>query len=1661
MTVNPADATISVEVICMKRIISLLLVLSMLAGFAAFAAQAVPSTEPQTDIDSFSQSISRTVNDYGLTAQGTPDSLQEFETCRLILRSERKVDYMGASKVIEAFDGMVLLQYETAAQTKAAYDYYSSLDCVDFLECDKVVSVAAQTGGEYPYEPIAEYFSWGSEYTGFGELNDYIVENEVALAPVYVAVIDTGVNFNHIRLAGRIEETGYNISETGDPDSALDDNGHGTHVAGTIVNNTFSNVIIRPYKCFGSDGESSNFLIATAIRKAVDDGNGIINMSFENLEESDYVNIALEYAKEETDPVMVAAMGNSGTDAEEYMPIPATSPLVIAVSAMSKTGGKLAGSNFSKKYVELTAPGDRIRGPYKFNQNFALLSGTSMAAPFVSAVAAAAKSIYPSASTQQIRSLMNETAIPLFTDPQNLGYFGNGMVYAMGVLEGFDGIEPYFECTQEPVFATESGLYTDSVTVTIECEEGATVYYTTDGTVPTEDSILYEGEITLTKGTDFLAAAYSDGKAKSPVATASYRILETASASFLTVDDNGIITAISGEHTDIRVPETMQSVSGKTVTVSAVAQDVFSGYGYLRHIELPVTVTSIGSNAFYNCANLEHIEMTGAETVGDYAFYGCSKLGAFSIPNAGEIGSYAFYNCGSEGGETAAFFLDNLRSLGEFAFYSSFVSHFYAPAAADDIGESAFENCANLIEIYFPCATAVGANAFSGCPKLTSVAFDEAVTVGDGAFFSCESIRSLSLEKAESLGNAALHGCTSLQALSVPSLKTVYLDSFKDVTADITELYLPQLETIHDVEGAAMPLSITEFYAPKLKNIPANTFKGNTALSKVTLGSAESIGDYAFYECKAITEIDLSTVKTIGSYAFAYCSAISGVNLTALQYLGDYSFAYCSKLKDFYMPELLECGGFAFYGAPYTRIFAPKLIKANRRMFAVTTNSGMATVIDLSSLKTVTYYNFFEKSPRYLVLSSLETGDFYTAAAKVYLPDTYTGTAYGTRVEGPTLMAHSESDAVYSYLPSQADSAATLRVSAYGPNLTYQWYTSADGNRSTSSCVAISGATAPELTLLTAPDAPYYYCVVTSVFNGKTVSAYSDSVKNASYLGGAQRADYSALIAAKERIPADLSPYTSASVTRLENALAAVNYNLPASSQTAADNCANNILAAIGALEYIGGDYTAVDAELLKVPQNLDFYTDETAAAVEYAVQSIIRGLDCRSDARTECMAVLIADKLGRLCLKKADYSALEDALSTVPQDLRLYTDESVEVLQAVLDSIDYNLYLPDQKKVDEYTSALRKAVGELVPNAENYAQLLELIDSLPEDMSVYTEESCAELEAVLDGIENELDARNAAQVEEYILALSQAIDALEYKKADYTALDEELSAVPKDLSIYTDESAAKLQKVLDGIDRNLAANQQETVDGYVQAVRDAVAALVLKDADYTAVEKAIASIPDDLRFYTDESVSALEQSKDAIIYGLDITQQATVDGYANAVSSAVEKLEYDKEKTRPMIRLNTDKKFVLEAPSDSFDVYYTLDGTDPTAENGTRYTSPLDLSRRAVSVIKAAAFAGGEKVSADASYRMTTFAEITVKCGKTVKALSDSYSGKIRWSSRNLAVATVDSNGYITGESKGETTVTATFDTGRRIIFNVTVEYTFYQWLADFFRSLFDWLRL
>lgn len=171
---------------------------------------------------------------------------------------------------------------------------------------------------------------------------------------------------------------------------------------------------------------------------------------------------------------------------------------------------------------------------------------------------------------------------------------------------------------------------------------------------------------------------------------------------------------------------------------------------------------------------------------------------------------------------------------------------------------------------------------------------------------------------------------------------------------------------------------------------------------------------------------------------------------------------------------------------------------------------------------------------------------------------------------------------------------------------------------------------------------------------------------------------------------------------------------------------------------------------------------------------------------------------------------------------------------------------------------------------------------------------------------------------------------------------------------------------------------------------------------------------------------------------------------FYNAVQLAL------KDKTE--IIINSDKKFEITPVGWSDSLYYTLDGSEPTPENGVLYTEPLDLSKEVINVIKAASFMGDAQVGETTVYRMTSFKDMKINRGETEKAVSDSYRGKIRWRSDNLAVATVDSEGNVTGVSEGKTNVVATLESGKRIIFNVTVKEQPLYWLIELFEF---WLSL
>ena len=181
---------------------------------------------------------------------------------------------------------------------------------------------------------------------------------------------------------------------------------------------------------------------------------------------------------------------------------------------------------------------------------------------------------------------------------------------------------------------------------------------------------------------------------------------------------------------------------------------------------------------------------------------------------------------------------------------------------------------------------------------------------------------------------------------------------------------------------------------------------------------------------------------------------------------------------------------------------------------------------------------------------------------------------------------------------------------------------------------------------------------------------------------------------------------------------------------------------------------------------------------------------------------------------------------------------------------------------------------------------------SVPEDLTIYTDDSVAALKSVLDKDISNILAAEQNVVDEHTQILLDAINNLKIKPADYSELDKTIGQIPVDLSVYTEETVANLNSVLVGIDRNLDILSQNKVDEYENSVKTVIAQLKYKPADYSAVYAAISAIPYDLSIYTSQSVETLNDAVNSVEYDLNITQQSKVNEYAEKISDATENLK-------------------------------------------------------------------------------------------------------------------------------------------------------------------------
>ncbi|WP_455540088.1 S8 family peptidase [Terrisporobacter sp.] len=256
---------------------------------------------------------------------------------------------------------------------------------------------------------------------------------------INIAVIDSGCDINHESLKDNIVLVkNFTDEDKKNPNIVIDRVGHGTHVAGIIAANGNDNTVIgvAPWanlyilKVIDKTGTGSVSWVVNAINYAVEKKVDIISMSLGMSKNDLKLEKAIKNAVN-NNILVVCAAGNNGdgdTNTFEYS-YPAAYADVISVGAVDKKGVPAKFSN-SNLVVDLVAPGVDILSTYTNNQ-FAVLSGTSMAAPYVSGSLALLKNW--SKEEFQRNLTQEELYAQLIKYTKNLGYpkviEGNGLLY--------------------------------------------------------------------------------------------------------------------------------------------------------------------------------------------------------------------------------------------------------------------------------------------------------------------------------------------------------------------------------------------------------------------------------------------------------------------------------------------------------------------------------------------------------------------------------------------------------------------------------------------------------------------------------------------------------------------------------------------------------------------------------------------------------------------------------------------------------------------------------------------------------------------------------------------------------------------------------------------------------------------------------------------------------------------------------------------------------------------------------------------------------------------------------------------------------------------------------------------------------------------------------
>lgn len=407
-------------------------------------------------------------------------------------------------------------------------------------------------------------------------------------------------------------------------------------------------------------------------------------------------------------------------------------------------------------------------------------------------------------------------------------------------------------------------------------------------------------------------------------------------------------------------------------------------------------------------------------------------------------------------------------------------------------------------------------------------------------------------------------------------------------------------------------------------------------------------------------------------------------------------------------------------------------------------------------------------------------------------------------------------------------------------------------------------------------------------------------------------ANYNAVNAAVARyndVKADKDSYTAGSWARVQSAYESIVYGLGISLQEYVDDMAATLNNKIDTLEYKPADYDTLNAlveEVFELDSTL--YTQATWDNLMAAINAIDYDLNIKQQSQVNQYVTDIRAKKAALEYVVGDYTEVTNAIAEANRlNQSWYTTSSWSSLESAINNVRYGLKIDKQSQIDGYATAIRNAIAALVMLPADYSAVntqKTRYESL--NTSLYTPASLLVARQAYNSIVEGKTIDKQSEVDAMAKTLKDALDNLQYKAGNYTNVNAAVASANAIIeaadayalnyaghSYYTTSTYNALKSAVNAVVYNLTVDKQSQIDGYANAINNAISALALNGAYYTLVDSAIASVPSDLNSgrYTPASVAAVNAALNAVDRNLKTDEQDTVDAYAAAINEAVTKL--------------------------------------------------------------------------------------------------------------------------------------------------------------------------